>query len=163
MVTESIVTLIDRTRWVSAALVLSLSGAVAEADVVAVVSAKSPITALSMDQVADLFLGRAIRFPNGLQAFPVDQAEGSADRDEFYSKVVGKTPAQIKAYWSKIIFTGRGQPPPAISNKFDMKKRISDNPAAIGYIERNMVDESVRVVFDSAPLAAAVATRAKID
>jgi hypothetical protein len=51
---------------------------VAEADVVAVVSAKSPITALSMSQVADIFFGKASRFPNGVQAFPVDQAEGSA-------------------------------------------------------------------------------------
>jgi ABC-type phosphate transport system substrate-binding protein len=120
---------------------------VTEADVVAVVSARSPITALSMSQVADIFSGRASRFPNGLQAFPVDQAEGSAVRDEFYSKVVGKTAAQIKAYWSRIIFTGRGQPPPAVSNNIELKKRISSNPAAIGYIERNMLDDSVRVVF----------------
>jgi ABC-type phosphate transport system substrate-binding protein len=147
MVTEAHVTLINRVGLVSAALVLSLSSAVAGADVVAVVSAKSPITALSMSEVADLFLGRANHFPTGLQAFPVDQAEGSAIRDEFYSKVVGKTPAQIKAYWSKIIFTGRGQPPPTTSNNIEMRKRISDNPTAIGYIERNMVDDSVRVVF----------------
>jgi hypothetical protein len=147
MVMESIVPLIRRIGLVSAALLLSLSGASAKADVVAVVSAKSSITTLSMSQVADLFVGRASHFPNGLQAFPVDLAEGSTVRDEFYSKVVGKTAVQIKAYWSKIIFTGRGQPPPAVSNSIEMKKRISDNPAAIGYIERNMVDDSVRVVF----------------
>lgn len=141
-----IVTLANRIGF-TAALILSLAGTVADADVVAVVSAKSPITALSVSQVADLFCGRAIRFPNGQQAFPVDQAEGSAVRDEFYGKVVGKSAVQIKAYWSKIIFTGRGQPPPTVSNTLEMKKRISNNPAAIGYIERNMVDDSVRVVF----------------
>ncbi len=138
--------LVIRTGF-AAALILSLSSAVAAADVVAVVSAKSPITSLNMSQVADLFSGKATRFPNGLQAFPVDQAEGSAVRDEFYGKIVGKTPAQLKAYWSRIIFTGRGLPPPTVSNASEMKKRIRDNPAAIGYIERNMVDDSVRVVF----------------
>jgi ABC-type phosphate transport system substrate-binding protein len=147
MVTESIMTLLNRIGLVAIALGLCLSGAMVEADVVAVVSAKSPITALSMSQVADIFFGKASRFPNGVQAFPVDQAEGSAVRDEFYSKVVGKTAAQVRAYWSKIIFTGRGQPPPSVSNSIEMKKRISENLAAIGYIERSLVDDSVRVVF----------------
>jgi ABC-type phosphate transport system substrate-binding protein len=147
MVTGSIMTLINRIGLVAIAVALSLSGAVVKADVVAVVSARSPIIALDKSQVADIFLGKASRFPNGLQAVPIDQAEGSAVRDEFYGKVVGKTAAQIKAYWSKIIFTGRGQPPPSVSNSIEMKKRISDNPAAIGYIDRSLVDDSVRVVF----------------
>lgn len=128
-------------------LVLSLASGAASADVVAVVSAKSPVTALSKAQVTDIFLGKASRFPDGSQAIPIDQAEGSAVRDEFYDKVAGRSAAQIKAYWSKIIFTGRGQPPPSVSNNVEMKKRIGQNPAAIGYIDRSMVDESVRVVF----------------
>lgn len=128
-------------------LALSLTSAAAMADVVAVVSAKSSITAVSKSQLADIFLGKTNRFPDGTQATPVDQAEGSAARDEFYDKIVGKTAAQIKAYWSKIIFTGRGQPPPTVSSSLEMKKRISENPAAIGYLDRSMVDDSLRVVF----------------
>jgi ABC-type phosphate transport system substrate-binding protein len=139
--------LISRIGLLAIGLALIFNNTAVKADVVAVVSAKSPVTTLSMSQVADIFSGRASRFPNGVQAFPIDQAEGSAVRDEFYSKVVGKTAAQIKAYWSKIIFTGRGQPPPIVPNSIEMKKRINDNPAAIGYIDRSLVDESVRVVF----------------
>jgi ABC-type phosphate transport system substrate-binding protein len=140
-------TVFSRSRLVVIGLALSLSSTVVEADVVAVVSAKSPITALDKSQVADLFLGKASRFPNGVRAVPIDQAEGLAVRDEFYGKVLGKTAAQMKAYWSKIIFTGRGQPPPSVSSDVEMKKRISENPAAIGYIDRSLVDNSVRVVF----------------
>jgi ABC-type phosphate transport system substrate-binding protein len=117
------------------------------ADVVAVVSSKSAVTTLNKNQIADIFLVKSARFPDGSPAAPIDQAEGAAVRDEFYVKVVGKTASQIKAYWSKIIFTGRGQPPPSVSNSIEMKKRISDNPAAIGYIDRSQVDDSVRVVF----------------
>jgi ABC-type phosphate transport system substrate-binding protein len=78
---------------------------------------------------------------------PIDQAEGSITRVEFYAKVVGKTAAQIKAYWSKIIFTGRGQPPPTVSSSAEVKERLVENPAAIGYIDASMVDDSVRVVL----------------
>jgi ABC-type phosphate transport system substrate-binding protein len=128
-------------------LALSLSSVVVKADVVAVVSAQNPITALDKSQLAEIFLGKSSRFPNGMQAVPIDQAEGVALRDEFYDKVVGKTASQIKAYWARIIFTGRGQPPPSVSNSIEMKNHIRDNPAAIGYIDRSFVDDSVRVVF----------------
>jgi ABC-type phosphate transport system substrate-binding protein len=138
---------LHRIGWTLIGLALSLGSGAASADVVAVVSAKSQATSLSKAQVADIFLGKAIRFPDGTRAIPIDQAEGSADRDEFYDKVAGKTAAQIKAYWSKIIFTGRGQPPPTVANTIEMRKRIGENPAAIGYIDRRMVDDTVKVVF----------------
>lgn len=130
----------------SLALTLGLIGSAASADVVAVVSSKSTVTSLTVAQVADIFLGRMSRFPNGTPAVPVDLSDGSAERDEFYVKVAGKTPAQVKAYWSKIIFTGRGQPPKAVPNDFDVKKYVAANPDAIGYIEEKMVDDTVRVL-----------------
>jgi ABC-type phosphate transport system substrate-binding protein len=126
-------------------LTLSLS-AQAQADIVAVVSAESSITRLSTGQLADIFLGKVSRFPDGSLAVPVDLSDGSAERDQFYAKVTGKTPAQIKAYWSKIIFTGRGQPPKAVQNGSDMKKYVAANIDAIGYIDSTMVDNSVRVL-----------------
>ena len=121
------------------------SGARAE-EVVAVVSAKSPVTALTSSQVADIFLGKTSRFPDGSQATPIDQPEDSPVRDRFYTQVAGKSPAQVKAYWSKIIFTGRGQPPMQASNGAEVKKMIAQNPSAIGYIDPALVDDSVRVV-----------------
>jgi ABC-type phosphate transport system substrate-binding protein len=126
---------------------LGLTSNIALADVVVVVSAKSPVATLSKAQVADIFLGKAFRFPDGTTALAIDQAEGLPIRDEFYDKVVGKSAAQIKAYWSKIIFTGRGQPPPSVPNSIEMMKRISANPAAIGYLDRSMINDTVRVVF----------------
>ena len=140
-------TLIRNAGLFAIGLALTLSTGAVMADVVAVVSAKSPITTLSNSQVQDIFLGRASRFPNGVLALPIDQAEGSVVREEFYAKMAGKSAAQMKAYWSKIIFTGRGQPPQEAANSVEMKKRLIENPAAIGYIEKNLVDASLRVVL----------------
>jgi hypothetical protein len=41
----------------------------------------------------------------------------------------------------------RGQPPKEALNSIELKKRIIETPAAIGYIELNMVDPSLRVVL----------------
>jgi ABC-type phosphate transport system substrate-binding protein len=138
----------NRFGWCAVlGLALSLAIGPARADVVAVVSAKSAVTTLTDAQLTDIFLGKVSRFPNGARAVPIDQPEGSIARDEFYAKFAGKSAAQIKAFWSKIIFTGRGQPPKEVADSIEMKKRISENLAAIGYIDRSLVDDSVRVVF----------------
>ena len=115
-------------------------------DVVAVVSARSPVTQLSSAQVADIFLGKSNRFPDGTQAMPIDLGEDSPVRDRFYAQYTGKSAAQVKAHWSKIIFTGRGQPPRQASTPVEAKKLVADNPNAIGYIDPSQVDGSVRVV-----------------
>jgi ABC-type phosphate transport system substrate-binding protein len=127
------------------ALMLCAGSALAE--IVAVVSARNPLTTLSKSQVADIFLGKASRFPDGSPAVPLDQAEGTSAREDFYLEFAGKSPAQLKAHWSKIIFTGRGQPPKEVLNGAEAKKRIAANPNAIGYIEQNQVDDTVKVLI----------------
>jgi hypothetical protein len=41
----------------------------------------------------------------------------------------------------------RGQPPSSVSSTIEMMKRISADPAAIGYIDRGMLNDSVREVY----------------
>jgi len=136
----------SRTALAVAALVFIGTGK-ALAEVVTVVSTRCPVTTLSKNQVVDIFLGRTSRFPVGGTAVPIDQAEGAAARDEFYLKLAGKSPAQLNAHWSKIIFTGRGQPPREVASGEAVKRLLVANPSAIGYIDRSLVDASLRVVL----------------
>src|SRR5438105_3262115 len=123
-----------RLLGVFAACVLLAAAAGARAEeVVPVVSAKSAITSLNAAQVADIFLGKTNRFPDGTPAVPIDLSEEAPERERFYSQYTGKSPAQVKAYWSKIIFTGRGQPPRQAASGREMRKLVAENPNAIGY------------------------------
>jgi hypothetical protein len=142
-----IMRLAKRIRFAVIGLALAASGGAIAADVVAVVSARSSVTALNANQVADIFLGKTNRYPDGSPAVPIDQAEGIAARDAFYAMVTGKSAAQMKAHWSKIIFTGRGQPPKQVANSLEMKKLIAGDLRAIGYIDRGLVDGSLRVLL----------------
>jgi hypothetical protein len=137
----------QRVGLATIALTFGLSMSGASADVVAVVSSKSSITTLSKNQVMEIFLGKRTRFPDGSSAVPIDQTEGSVARDEFYSRFADMSPAQVKAYWSKIIFTGRGQPPRAAADGVEAKKLVIANLSAISYIDRSLVDSSLRVVL----------------
>jgi ABC-type phosphate transport system substrate-binding protein len=136
-----------RMGLMSLALALGLGNSAVSADVVVAVSAKSPITTLTKNQVIDLFLGRRTRFPDGNTAVPIDQAEGSAARDEFYTRFAAMSPAQLKAFWSRIIFTGRGQPPMSVATGVEAKKLLLANPNAISYLDQSLLDSSLRVVL----------------
>ena len=135
------------TRLLAALLITCGAGPAQAHDLVVVVSARSPIESLRPDQVAAIFLGQTPRFPNGAVATALDQPIGSSERDQFYARVAGKTPALLKAHWSKMVFTGRGQPPRELSGSAAVRKAVADDPNLIGYIEREALDPSVRPVL----------------
>ncbi|MQA21618.1 type 2 periplasmic-binding domain-containing protein [Rugamonas rivuli] len=135
-------------RLILQVLLLALACAHAgAAELVVIVSAKNPVMALRADQVADIFLAQTGRFPGGDEAMALDQPVGNPLRDEFYSKVAAKSPALMKAYWTKMVFTGRGQPPRELPNSAAVRKMVAENPSMIGYIDRAALDASVKTVL----------------
>jgi ABC-type phosphate transport system substrate-binding protein len=131
-----------------AGLLLGLSMDAASAEVVLIVSNKSSVPALRVEQVSDIFLGRVGSFPSpGGAAVPLDQPEDSSIRLEFYAKTTGKSPSLLRAYWSRLIFTGKGQPPKEVGNSAAIKKLVAGHPNLIGYVDSSAVDDSVKVVL----------------
>ena len=120
---------------------------VCAADLVVIVSARNPVATLRADQVAAIFLGQSARFPDGTEAVPYDLSIGTPMRDEFYARVTNKTPALLKAHWSKMVFTGRGQPPAELPDSAAVRRKVADDIGAIGYIERGALDGSVHAVL----------------
>ena len=110
------------------------------AEVVVVVNPKNAASQMTPEQVSQYFLGKSTSLT------PVDQAEGSAIRAEFYKKVADKEPGQVKAIWSKLVFTGKGALPKEVSSSADVKKAVAADANGIGYIEKSAVDSSVKVV-----------------
>lgn len=132
---------------VLAALVFGLAAVGASAQVAVVVNPKSPTASMTADQVAGIFLGKSSTLPSGATAAAVDQAESAAIRETFYTKVTGKQSAQVKAAWSRLVFSGKGTPPKELASSAEVKKFVAANPDAIGYIEKSAVDGSVKVVL----------------
>jgi len=119
----------------------------AAADLVVIVSARSTAPVLRPDQVTAIFLGQTAQFPDGAEVAAIDQPVGSATRDAFYSQVASKSPALLKAYWSKMLFTGRGQPPREVDGNAAVRKLVAETPGMIGYIDRSALDATVRPVL----------------
>lgn len=115
------------------------SASVRADDIVVVVNpAAAPI---SREEIADVYLARSSAWT------PLDQPAGSPIYLEFYRRATGRDSAQIKAIWSRILFTGRGVPPKQLLDSSAVKKAVAANPHALGYIPKSAVDESVKVVL----------------
>ncbi len=126
-------------KFVATILVGCTVFAAQAADIVAVGAPSA--AALTKDQLNDVYLGR------NQNLVPFDLPESSSVRADFYKKLTGKDPAQIKALWSRLTFTGKGQPPKELGDAAAVKKAVAADPKAIGYIEKSAVDGSVKVLF----------------
>ena len=128
-----------------ALLVLSLGSAAA--DLVVIVNPANPMKSMTKDQVADLYLGRARTFASGEYALVFDHARGAALRDRFFKDLTGMSPAQVNAYWSRLMFTGQVLPPQPLPDDKAVVEIVKRNPGAIGYVDSASIDASVRVVL----------------
>ena len=128
------------------ALPLILMSLPLSAQTVVIISMKNPISKLTKDQVSQIFLGQARTFYTGGQAEPLDLPESSDLRKDFYDKALGKNPAQMKAHWSKLSFSGQGQPPKALTPA-ELVKLVAENPKYIGYVDAAAVTSGVKVVL----------------
>jgi ABC-type phosphate transport system substrate-binding protein len=117
------------------------------AQVAVVAGAGSGASTLTIEQVASLFLGKSAQVPGVSVAILLDQPESASVRELFYAKVTGKSTAQIKAAWSRLVFSGKATPPREIANSAAVKKMVAANPNTLGYIEKSAVDSSVKVLL----------------
>lgn len=126
----------------SAMLTLGLAlAASAEARIVVIANKANPASSTTADQVADYYLGRS----NDLT--PLDQARDTPIRRDFHQKVSGKKDTQYEAIWAKLEFSGKGTRPRALASDAAVKQAVAADPKAIGYIDDDAVDGSVKVLF----------------
>lgn len=125
---------------------LLLSASLASAEVVVIVNAASPISSASADDIAQVYLGKRSEL-GGNDVVPVDQSEGNAPRGVFYDKVVQKNESQLTAYWSRLIFTGKGSPPKQVGGDADVVDAVAMDEEAVGYVDSSAVAEGVKVIY----------------
>lgn len=132
--------------WPLATLLLLLHGNL-QADLAVIISAKRPALKMSQEEVAKVFLAKTTTFADGMRALPVDQTSGTPLREQFNAKVLDKSDSQLKAYWSRVVFTGTGTPPKEVGGDNEVKKLVADNPNLIGYIDKTKLDSSVVAIL----------------
>lgn len=136
----------NASRWLLAVGIAALSLS-ARAELAIVAHPSNPEARLSVEQVQLIYLGKVTTFPQGARVMPVDQKDGGASKEKFLSAVLRKSAPEVKAYWSKLIFSGQGVPPAVAGADVEVKNWVARNPAGLGYIDTSAVDSSVKVLL----------------
>lgn len=123
----------------------ALVSALANAEVAVIVNPANDAT-FTHDDIASLFLAKTKKFPNKETAVVVDRPEGSSIRVSFTDTILKRNEQQLKSYWSRLIFTGKGVPPQQLESDDEVKGLVSRNPDTMGYIDAASVDDSVKVI-----------------
>ena len=119
---------------VLAVYVLGVGGSGAAEPFVVIVNAANPASAMPAEELASAFLKKVQRWPQGDEIMPVDLTDESRIRESFSRLVLQKSTAAVKAYWQKMIFSGRQVPPPEKVSSADVVAFVRANRGGIGYV-----------------------------
>ena len=120
------------------------------AELVVVAHPKSGIDKLSREEVTNIYFGRYRRLSSGLTAEPLDMQGDAETRGLFYRSLVGKSLAEINAYWARLVFSGKTHPPQVVASVEEALQYVATHPGALAYVERSKADRRVSIVFELA-------------
>ena len=99
-----------------------------------IVHPQNPLRAADRDFVADAFLKKVTRWPNGEQIRAVDLRPGDPVRRRFSENILKRSVGAVRNYWQQRIFSGRDVPPPELDSEASVIAFVAKFPGAIGYV-----------------------------
>ena len=138
--------IVKSVRVVFSTVLLSVFSVVSMAEISVIVHPSNE-AGISDADIKKIYLGKSSKFPNDMQAEPLDQKEGSDVRQQFLDAAVGKSEPQMKSHWSRLIFTGKGVPPKSLDSDAAVIDAVAADPKAIGFVDSSAVTDAVKVVM----------------
>ncbi len=140
-----------RTCLIAIAALLPLAAlrttpALAQDGYVLIVNEANPVTTLTRQQAADIFMKRTTQWPHGGDTHPVDQPAMSPIRDVFSRAVHGKPAAAVASWWGQQVFNGRATPPPQRPTDRAVVTFVREDALAIGYVAPGQAPPDVKQV-----------------
>lgn len=114
---------------------------------VAVIVHPSNKNALAVGDLESIFMMKKTTFSDGSKATPFYLAGDESVKNMFNEKALGKSSSQLKAYWSKLVFTGKGTPPPELPSSAEAVAKVAADPTAVAYVDKSAVTSEVKVVL----------------
>lgn len=131
--------------WLVAPIASKASEARTQAMVV-IVAAKAPLDAISKDELRLIFQTKRKAWPDGSVAIPFNLPPDNALRKKFDSALLGLEPNEVARYWIDRRIRGGDRPPRVAPSSAMMVRVVSALPGAVGYVEPEAADSSVKVI-----------------
>lgn len=113
---------------------------------IAVIVHRNRHEALDTATVARIFLRQQRFWEDGSPVLPINREAGSALRERFSQRVLGSPSEQLASYWNAQYFHGV-LPPATLSSSQSIRRFVASERDAIGYVEADAADDTVRVAL----------------
>lgn len=127
-------------------LLLTSLSFISVAETVIVVNKDNSIDKIKPSDIRKIFLAKKLSFENGNEATPL-MLDDISSSTLFLDKIIRKTPTAYRKYFAKLHFRGGSSAPTKVSAE-EMLKKVSTDTSAIGFIEKQLVNDSVKVVYE---------------
>ncbi len=111
-----------------------------------VVNKTNPASSLVKSEVAKMFMKQSVKWASGVTVEPVDQAPRSGVRERFSEDIHGKPVGAVQSAWQRVIFSGRGAPPPEVASDEAVLTFVAEHPGGIGYVGEGAATDRVKIV-----------------
>ena len=135
-----------RSQCLMVLLFIGISLAVVAEEIV-IITAEDNVETLDLDDVARIFLGKVNQFPSGEEVVPLNLDPSDPSYEAFARVVLKKTPSQLKAYWAKRIFTGKGKPPASFESAEEVLNLVASDKRYLSYVDKHNINHQVRWVI----------------
>ncbi len=99
-----------------------------------VVNEANITSSMTTQQLSRLFMKEATSWIDGSPVLPVDQVSSSEIRKKFSKAVLKRDVNAIKSHWQRLIFSGKGVPPPEKKSDAEVLDFVRANPGGVGYV-----------------------------
>jgi ABC-type phosphate transport system substrate-binding protein len=131
--------------WIGWLVAIPFAGSALAGDLVVIVHADRE-EQLGRPEIAQIYLKKRRFWANGEGIVPVNRDSGSEARELFVRRIFGDQARQLGRYWNRQYFQGV-LPPATLASDKAVKRFVAGEPRAIGYIDGDLVDDSVRAVL----------------
>jgi ABC-type phosphate transport system substrate-binding protein len=120
-------------------------------ELMVIVNKANPVGSITRAELSSIYLGKRKTWATGEAVKPCDLQEPGVEEEQsamghFSVRYLNKDLSSLKNYWIKMIFSGKGDPPPIYKKVEDVIHFVSENPGSLGYIYSDPVSGPVRVV-----------------
>lgn len=99
-----------------------------------IVHPDNPAESISSDVLRTAYLKRSAEWPDGSSVRVLDLSSRFPARAAFGTRVLKKTPAQLRSYWNQRVFSGKGTPPPQVDSVEDAIEYVLQQRGALAYV-----------------------------
>ncbi|RTQ99933.1 hypothetical protein EKG36_16820 [Halomonas nitroreducens] len=115
-------------------------------DVLLVANADVETHHLTRDTTRAIFAMRQRTWPDGQAARVFVLPNSHPVHARFVKERLSVYPHQLQLAWDRVVFSGTGQAPNRVRTQEGMLEQIASTSGALGYLEREYLDDRVQVI-----------------